>query len=67
MFEYAFVANHSQQSGPSYAFPHKHWHKGNCGAITHHLTSLDWDYELAYLSADEVFKHFATILAFRRR
>ena len=62
MFEYAFVADHSQESYSSQASPHKHWHKGNYGAITHHLASLDWNFELAYLSADEAFKHFATIL-----
>ena len=62
MFEYAFVTDHPQESDPSHAFPHKHWHKGNYGAITHHLASLDWYFELAYLSADKAFEHFATIL-----
>ena len=61
MCEYASVANHSQESYSSRASPHKHWHKGNYGAITH-LASPDWNFELAHLSADEAFKHFATIL-----
>ena len=62
IFEYAFVADHSLESDPSHAFPHKHWHQGNYGAITHHLASLEWDFKLADLSADEAFKHLDTIL-----
>lgn len=62
LFEYAFVADHSQESDSPHAFPHKHWHKGNYGAITSHLASLDWDFEFAYLGADETFRYFATIM-----
>ena len=59
MFEYAFDGVHPQGL-PS--IPSKHWQKGNYGAISDYLSHLDWDFELAYLNADESFKHFAGVL-----
>ena len=60
-FEYAFsldVPNASMTTGAK----HKHWFKGNYTAISSHLASVDWDFELAHLDADSSFKRFAGIL-----
>ena len=59
-FEYNFTADLSLDQSRS--SPHRHWHKGNFHALSVSLGRIDWDLELSYLSAENSFKHLASIL-----
>ena len=59
-FEYNFTADLSLDQSRS--SPHRHWHKGNFHALSASLGRIDWDLELSYLSAENSFKHLASIL-----
>ena len=62
LFEYTFVDIQTHDPNQTLNRPRKHWHKGNYRAISSSLENVDWDIELAYLSADESYKHFLGIV-----
>ena len=61
LLDYTFLAAVPEPT-PSHSAKHRHWNKGNYGAISKGLDRIDWDFELAYLSADSSFKQLASTL-----
>ena len=63
VFDYAFATDHSPNLHRPRDSPHRHWHRGNYGALSNSLSVLDWDLELQCLTAEQSFKHLAAVLS----
>ena len=51
-----------EASSPVSLTTQRDWHKGWFKGIVHKLNNVDWDLELAYLNADQSFKHLSAKL-----
>ena len=51
-----------EASSPVWVTTQRDWHKGRFKGIVHKLDNVDWDLELAYLNADQSFKHLSAKL-----
>ena len=61
-FDYVFAISDPYPSNKGHPANNRDWHKGKYRKASKRLSNIDWDFELAYLDADQSYKRFSVIL-----